>query len=81
MKIRHYTPEIKECAFRMLIESVGDYPSTWLAIQAIATTQVLKEVACRFDELTIDTPRNRYVRAALEAISKVVKRKDLAHRC
>ena len=38
-------------------------------------------VACRFDELTIDTPRNRYVRAALEAISKVVKRKDLAHWC
>ena len=39
------------------------------------------KIACRFDELTIDTPRNRYVRAALEAISKVVKSKDLAHRC
>lgn len=39
------------------------------------------KIACRFDELTIDTPRNRYVRAALEVISKVVKRKDLAHRC
>jgi len=39
------------------------------------------QVACRFDELTIDTPRNRYVRAALEIISKVVKRKALAHRC
>ena len=39
------------------------------------------KIACRFDELTIGTPRNRYVRAALEAISKVVKRKDLAHRC
>ncbi|WP_157049324.1 hypothetical protein [Psychrobacter urativorans] len=38
MKIRHYTPEIKECAVRMLIEAAGDYPSTWLAIQAIATT-------------------------------------------
>jgi len=38
-------------------------------------------VACRFEELTIDTPRNRYVRAALEAISKIVKRADLAHRC
>ena len=31
-------------------------------------------VACRFDELTIDTPRNRFVRAA-------VQRKDLSHRC
>ncbi len=38
-------------------------------------------VACRFDELTIDTPRNRFVRAALEAISRIVKRPDIAHRC
>lgn len=38
-------------------------------------------VACRFDELTIDTPRNRFVRAALETISKIVKRKDVSHRC
>lgn len=38
-------------------------------------------VACRFDELTIDTPRNRFVRAALEAVSRVVRRKDMAHRC
>lgn len=38
-------------------------------------------VACRFDELTIDTPRNRFVRAALEKISKVVQRRDVAHRC
>ena len=38
-------------------------------------------VACRFDELTIDTLRNRFVRAALEAISRIVRRKDLAHRC
>lgn len=38
-------------------------------------------VACRFDELTIDTPRNRFVRAALEAISRIVRRKDVARRC
>lgn len=38
-------------------------------------------VACRFDELTIDTPRNRYVRAALESVSRIVRRKDIAHRC
>ncbi len=38
-------------------------------------------VACRFDELTIDTPRNRFVRAALERISRVVRRNQLAHRC
>jgi len=38
-------------------------------------------VACRFDELTIDTPRNRFVRAALEAISRIVRRGDIARRC
>jgi 5-methylcytosine-specific restriction enzyme subunit McrC len=39
-------------------------------------------VACRFDDLTVDTPRNRLVRAALEALSGLVSRKpDLAHRC
>ena len=38
-------------------------------------------IACRFDELTIDTPRNRFVRAALETISRIVRRKDLSHRC
>ena len=38
-------------------------------------------VACRFGVLTIDTPRNRFVRAALETISRLVRRDDLAHRC
>ncbi|MBL0422606.1 5-methylcytosine-specific restriction endonuclease system specificity protein McrC [Ramlibacter sp. AW1] len=38
-------------------------------------------VACRFDELTIDTPRNRFVRAALETISRIVRRGDVSHRC
>lgn len=37
MKTRNYTPEIKERAVRMLIESAkDDYPSTWSAIKAIA---------------------------------------------
>lgn len=38
-------------------------------------------VACRFDQLTIDTPRNRFVRFALECISRVVQRRDVARRC
>ena len=38
-------------------------------------------VACSFEELTTDTPRNRFVRAALEKISTLVKRKDVAQRC
>jgi len=39
------------------------------------------KVCCRFDELTVDTPRNRYVRAALETLSNLVMRKIVAHRC
>ena len=39
------------------------------------------KVACRFDELTVDTARNRFVRAALEEISKIVCRNALARRC
>jgi 5-methylcytosine-specific restriction enzyme subunit McrC len=39
------------------------------------------KVACRFDELTVDTARNRFVRAALEEISKIVCRDGMTHRC
>jgi 5-methylcytosine-specific restriction enzyme subunit McrC len=39
------------------------------------------KVACRFNELTVDTARNRYVRTALEEISKIADRDGLAHRC
>ena len=39
------------------------------------------EVACRFEELTIDTPRNRLVRAALARLSSIVDDVVLAHRC
>jgi 5-methylcytosine-specific restriction enzyme subunit McrC len=39
------------------------------------------KVACRFHELTINTARNRYVRTALEEISKIVLQGALAHRC
>ena len=39
------------------------------------------QVACRFEELTIDSPRNRYVRAALETVASLVSQPALAHRC
>lgn len=41
------------------------------------------QVACRFDELTINTPRNRYVRAALTRLADVVgaSNPDLARTC
>ncbi len=38
-------------------------------------------VACRYEELTVDTPRNRYVRAAVRQLVKVVGNADLATRC
>ena len=39
------------------------------------------KVACRFEELTVDTPRNRFVLAALEKIAKVVRDSKLRQRC
>lgn len=39
------------------------------------------QVACRFEDLTVNTPRNRYVRIALIAVARIVRRSDLAHRC
>ncbi len=39
------------------------------------------KVACCFEELTVNTPRNCFVRSALETIAKIVKRKELARRC
>jgi 5-methylcytosine-specific restriction enzyme subunit McrC len=38
-------------------------------------------VAVRFDDHTIDTPRNRFVRAALDAVAGRVTDPDLSHRC
>jgi len=38
-------------------------------------------VACRFEDLTINTPRNRFVRAALDVIARLVKNPEMAHRC
>lgn len=38
-------------------------------------------VACRFDELTVDTLRNRFVRAALELIARVAARPEIIRRC
>ena len=39
------------------------------------------KVACRYEDLTIDTPRNRYVRGALESIARAVSKPPLARRC
>lgn len=39
------------------------------------------EVFCRFHDLTIDTPRNRLVRAALDLMARLVQSEELVHRC
>jgi 5-methylcytosine-specific restriction enzyme subunit McrC len=38
-------------------------------------------VVCRFESLTIDTPRNRLVRAALAAMGRIVARSELRKQC
>ncbi|MCL4552293.1 MAG: 5-methylcytosine-specific restriction endonuclease system specificity protein McrC [Candidatus Marsarchaeota archaeon] len=38
-------------------------------------------IACRFEDLTVNTPRNRFVRAALDTIARMVHRPELRHRC
>ena len=52
-------------------------------VLATARRQLLARgrVACRFEELTIDTPRNRFVRAALGRIARLARRPVVAHRC
>ena len=39
------------------------------------------EVFCRFEELTIDTARNRLVRAALDLMARLVRGNDLIRQC
>lgn len=39
------------------------------------------EVSCRFEELTIDTSRNRLVRAALDRLATILEDVELSHRC
>lgn len=45
--------------------------------------QLLKQakVACRYEELTVDTPRNRYVRSAFQKLSSIVKSVSLRKKC
>ena len=47
------------------------------------THQLLErgKIACRFDELTVDTPHNRLVRAALAKLAGIAGRRDLSRRC
>ena len=78
MKTRHYTPEIKERAVRMLIEALSDYPSTWSAIQAIApkigcTPETLRSWHKKHIDQTIP--------ASVQAQSQEQRIKDLEREC
>lgn len=50
---------------------------------ATASGQLLEQgrVACRFEEHTMDTPRNRLVRAALDCVSTIVNASEVVHEC
>jgi 5-methylcytosine-specific restriction enzyme subunit McrC len=39
------------------------------------------KVACHYEELTIDTPRNRYVRAALQRLTQIVRTDRIRIKC
>lgn len=39
------------------------------------------QIACRFDELTLDTVRNRFVRMALERLAGLLRRHSVGRRC
>jgi 5-methylcytosine-specific restriction enzyme subunit McrC len=39
------------------------------------------QVACRFEQLTLDTPRNRFVRFALERVALLVSSPEWRHTC
>jgi len=38
-------------------------------------------ISCRFENLTINTPRNRFVKAALDAVARIVRNKKMSIRC
>lgn len=52
-------------------------------VLATASGQLLEQgrVACRFEEHTLDTPRNRLVRAALEHLAVRLQVQELVHEC
>ncbi|MFH1726866.1 MAG: 5-methylcytosine-specific restriction endonuclease system specificity protein McrC [Pseudomonadota bacterium] len=39
------------------------------------------KICCKYDMLTVDTPRNQYIRAALDHISSLVFNKELSCKC
>lgn len=52
-------------------------------VLATAAGQLFEQgrVACRFEEHTMDTPRNRLVRAALDYLSMIISASEVAHEC
>jgi 5-methylcytosine-specific restriction enzyme subunit McrC len=65
--------------------SQGDLPRVRGRIDVLRTEshQLLSrgQIACNYEELTVDTPRNRLVHSALTLLAPLVSSKDLRHRC
>ena len=75
MKRQTYTPEIKERAVRMLIETAGDYPSTWSAIASKigCTPETLRSWHKKYIDQTIP--------ASVQAQSQEQRIKELEQEC
>ena len=78
MKRQTYTPEIKERAVRMLIEASSDYPSTWSAIQAMAS-----KIGCTPETLRSWYKKHidRTIPASVQAQSDKERIKELEREC
>ena len=78
MKRQTYTPEIKERAVRMLIEASSDYPSTWSAIQAIAS-----KIGCTPETLRSGHKKHidQTIPASVQAQSDKERIKELEREC
>lgn len=52
-------------------------------VLATESRQLIRQgkIACRYEDLTVDTLRNRYVRGALDSIARKLTAPHLAHRC
>ena len=64
-------------------ERVVDRLRGRLDVLATARGQLMQrgKLACRFEVLSVDTPRNRYVSAALRLATRIVRDDSIRHRC
>lgn len=78
MKRQTYAPEIKERTVRMLITVAGAYPSTWPAIQIIAS-----KISCRTETLRSWNKKHidQTIPASVQTQSQEQRIKELEREC